>query len=75
MKKYSFSIIVTQDKDGTYMARVPELMGCHTQAKTLPTLYKRIQEAISLCVTVQKQKKRAIELERFVTVQQLEVTV
>jgi predicted RNase H-like HicB family nuclease len=40
------------DSDGYYVASVPSLPGCHTQAKSLDTLMKRIQEAIKLCLEV-----------------------
>ena len=36
------------------MASVPELPGCHTQAKSLDTLMKRTREAIQLCLEVEK---------------------
>ena len=35
------------------MATVPELKGCHTQAKSLDLLMKRIREAVELCLEVQ----------------------
>ena len=41
-----FAVIVERDEDGYYVASVPELPGCHTQAKTLDELMKRIKEAI-----------------------------
>ena len=41
-----FAVIVERDEDGYYVASVPELPGCHTQAKTLDELIKRIREAI-----------------------------
>ena len=74
MKNYQFPIIVTQDEDGIYMARVPDLHGCHTQAKTLSELYKRIEEAVELCLEVEKKRKQPIVLLKFIGVQQLEVT-
>ncbi len=52
-KKFSFSIIITQDEDGMYLAKVPELQGCHAQARNLSTLYKRVEEVVSLCLEVQ----------------------
>ncbi len=75
MKSYQFPIIVTQDEDGMYMARVPDLRGCHTQAKTLSELYKRIEEAMELCLEVEKKRKQPIVLLKFIGVQQLEVSV
>ncbi|ADI02593.1 type II toxin-antitoxin system HicB family antitoxin [Syntrophothermus lipocalidus] len=43
-----FLVIIEQDEDGKYIASVPSLPGCHTQADNLADLEKRIQEAISL---------------------------
>ena len=36
------------------MASVPALRGCHTQAKSLDVLIKRIREAIELCLEVEE---------------------
>lgn len=54
-KKVQFKIIIEQDEDGYFVASVPSLPGCHTQAKTLPELHKRIREVISLCLEVAKE--------------------
>lgn len=35
-----------------YVASVPSLPGCHTQAKSLDKLQERIREAIALCLEV-----------------------
>ena len=43
-----FEVVVRKDEDGYYVASVPELPGCHTQAKSLDNLMNRIKEAISL---------------------------
>ncbi len=48
------NIIIEQDDDGFFVASVPELHGCHTQAKSLDVLMKRIREAIELCLEVEK---------------------
>jgi predicted RNase H-like HicB family nuclease len=45
-----FNVVIEQDADGYFVASVPELRGCHTQAKSLDTLMKRIREAIELCL-------------------------
>ena len=45
-----------QDEEGHFIAAVPELKGCHTQAKSLDTLMKRIKEAIQLCLDVQGEE-------------------
>ena len=43
-----FSVVVERDEDGYYIASVPELPGCHTQARTLDKLASRIKESIEL---------------------------
>lgn len=72
---YRFSVIITQDKNGMYVAHVPALRGCHTQAKTLPVLHKRLQEAMELCVEVEQTKRQPILQDKFVAVQQMEVSL
>jgi len=49
MKK-DFNVIIEKDEDGFYIASVPALKGCHTQAKSLDVLMERINEAIELCL-------------------------
>jgi len=51
--KREFNVIIEQDEDGFFVATVPDLRGCHTQAKTLDTLMKRAREAIELCLEVE----------------------
>ena len=57
--------IVEQDSEGYYVAHVLELPGCHTQAKTMETLAKRLREAVEVYLEVQKEKP---EPSRFVGV-------
>ena len=45
-KQKKFTVVIERDEDGYYLASVPGLRGCHTQAKTLDTLMKRVREAI-----------------------------
>lgn len=51
-KIQQFKIIIEQDEDGYFVASVPALPGCYTQARTIPELKKRIREAILLCLEV-----------------------
>ena len=53
-EKKQFKVIIERDEDGYFIASVPGLPGCYTQAKTLPELRKRIREAVSLCLEVAK---------------------
>lgn len=73
MKK-EFTIVIEQDEDGIYVASVPELEGCHTQAKTLDELRVRIKEAIQLYLEVESGIAEEVPL-AFVGVQKVEVTV
>jgi predicted RNase H-like HicB family nuclease len=51
-----FTVVIEQDEDGIYIASVPELSGCHTQAETLDELNRRIKEAIELYIEVEAEK-------------------
>jgi predicted RNase H-like HicB family nuclease len=51
-----FSVLVERDEDGYYIASVPELQGCHTQAKTLDELTNRVKEAIQLYLETEGMK-------------------
>lgn len=53
----AFNVIIERDAEGYYVASVPELSGCHTQAKSLDTLMKRIREAIELCLEVRQTEE------------------
>ncbi|GAI24925.1 unnamed protein product [marine sediment metagenome] len=71
MKK--FNVVVERDEDGYYVASVPELPGCHTQAKTLDELRRRIEEAIKLYLEV--EKGAADVTTEFIGMQVVEVSV
>ncbi|MFC2094403.1 type II toxin-antitoxin system HicB family antitoxin [Bacteroidota bacterium] len=48
-----FNVIIEKDEAGYYVASVPTLKGCHTQARSLDELMERIKEAIELCLEVE----------------------
>jgi predicted RNase H-like HicB family nuclease len=48
-----FDVLIERDSEGTYVASVPALRGCHTQAESLDELMVRVREAIQLCLEVQ----------------------
>ena len=68
--KQKFTVVIERDEDGYYVATVPALRGCYTQAKSLDTLMKRVREAIELCLTVEGATDANLEL---VGVQQISV--
>ncbi len=45
-----FNVVVERDEAGWYVASVPSLPGCHTQARSLDELMTHIREAIEACV-------------------------
>ncbi|HKD85610.1 MAG TPA: type II toxin-antitoxin system HicB family antitoxin [Terriglobales bacterium] len=65
-----FTVVIERDEEGYYVATVPSLHGCHTQAKTLDTLMKRVREAIELCLDSEHPTDSRLEL---VGVQQISV--
>lgn len=48
-----FDVVVERDSEGYFVASVPALAGCHTQARSLDDLMERIKEAIELCLEVE----------------------
>jgi predicted RNase H-like HicB family nuclease len=48
-----FDVVIERDSEGYYVASVPALRGCHTQAKSLDELIERIREAVELCLEVE----------------------
>ena len=48
-----FSVVIERDEEGYYVASVPALPGCHTQARSLDDLMERVREAIVLCREVE----------------------
>lgn len=70
MDNKKFTVIIEKDEDDFFVASVPSLPGCHTQARKMEELYPRIREAIELCLD---EEQVPIQLD-FVGVQELEIT-
>ena len=68
-KSNAFTVIIEKDEDGWLVADVPELQGCHTQAKTMDQLIERIKEAIQAYLGNEEHKIS----EEFIGIQQIEV--
>jgi len=47
------TVVIEKDEDGYYVASVPALQSCYTQARTLEALAPRIREVIALCLAEQ----------------------
>lgn len=48
-----YNVVIERDSEGYYVASVPSLPGCHTQARSLDELMERVREAIQLCLEVE----------------------
>jgi predicted RNase H-like HicB family nuclease len=69
MKK-EFNVIIEKDTEGLYVASVPSLKGCHTQANSLDQLMERIKEAIELCLEIEEEEVTTFD---FVGMQRISV--
>ena len=49
-KLLNFIVLIEQDEDGVYVARIPYIPGCYTQGKTVEQTMERIREAIQVCL-------------------------
>lgn len=67
---HQYDVVVERDSAGYFVASVPALPGCHTQAKSLDDLMVRIREAIELCIEVNGD---SIEPLDFVGIQRVSV--
>jgi len=65
-----FSVIIERDSEGYYVASVPVLKGCHTQAQSLDDLMERIREAIELSLEVQGDRIEPLD---FIGVQKVTI--
>ena len=62
LRVMKFKVLVEKDEDGYYVADVPELQGCHTQAKNKKELMKRVKEVIELCLEDDNPIIRKVDL-------------
>ena len=65
-----FDVVVEKHSEGFFVASVPALAGCHTQARSLDELMVRVKEAIELCLEVQEDDTEELT---FVGVQRVTV--
>jgi predicted RNase H-like HicB family nuclease len=65
-----FDVVIERDAEGFYVASVPQLPGCHTQAQSLDEVANRIREAIELCLEVEGTPEQDLE---FVGIQRITI--
>lgn len=65
-----FDVVIERDEEGVYVASVPQLPGCHTDATSLDELMTEIREAIELCLEAEAQEPVQLE---FVGIQRVTI--
>ena len=66
----NFTVLIEQDEDGMYVAKVPDIHGCYTQGKTVHQVMERVREAIQVCLEAEKEEMPKM---KFIGLQQIEV--
>jgi predicted RNase H-like HicB family nuclease len=70
--KHNFTVLIEQGEDGAYIATVPSLKSCYTQADTIPELLEKVREVIDLCVEAEGD---TLVFTKFVGAWQVEIVV
>ncbi len=71
-KVYDFMVLIEQDAEGWFVARVPDIQGCATQGKTVDQALERVREAIKVCLEAEEIDSPQM---KFVGFQKVEVRV
>lgn len=66
-----FTVTITRDEDGMYIAECPAIPGCVSQGKTEEEAQSNIQDAIKQCLEVRAE----IGMPLTITTRQVEVAV
>ena len=69
-EEYDFTVLIEQDEDGIYVAKVPDIEGCYTQGKTLQEVLERIKEAIEVCLEADKEEVNPM---KFIGIQKVQI--
>ena len=69
----NYTVLIEQDEDGIYIAKVPDILGCYTQGKNVEQAIERVKEAIQVCLEAEELED--IMPLKFVGIQQVEVKV
>ena len=65
-----FDVVMERDSEGYYVASVPQIPACHTQARPLDEVTERIRDAIALRKEVESAPDQELE---FVGIQRVTV--
>ena len=69
----NYTVLIEQDEDGIYIAKVSDIPGCYTQGKNVEQAIERVKEAIQVCLEAEELED--IMPLKFVGIQQVEVKV
>lgn len=75
MTTFTFPVIIEKDNDGFFVADCPDLVGCHTQGKSLEEAITNIRDAIKLHVKIMKEDKQDIPQLEPVSLTSLQVAI
>ena len=56
-----FDVVIERDAEGYYLASVPQIPTCHTEARSLDEVTERIRKAIALCLEVEGAPEQQLE--------------
>lgn len=70
--KRVYHVVIEKDTAGYFVGVVPELPGCHSQARNLDQLLKRMKEAIEVYL---EDQEPAPDKLCFIGIQQIEVSL
>lgn len=65
-----FTVLIEQDEDGIYIAKIPEIEGCYTQGKTIEEVLARIKEAAEVCLEGDKENITPL---KFIGIQKVQI--
>lgn len=71
VKAYNYTVLIEQDEEGIFIAKVPDISGCYTQGKSIEEVMKRIKEAIEVCL--EAEEKETYKPLKFIGIQQIEI--
>lgn len=72
---YHFPVIIEKDEDGFFVADCPDLLGCHTQGRTIEEAIDNIRDVIKLHLKILKEEKQEIPQVKPVSLTSLEVSI
>ncbi len=67
----NYTVLIEQDEDGIYIAKVPDIEGCYTQGKIIEQALERVREAKQVCL--EAEELQDILPLKFIGIRQVEI--